>query len=62
LHFIQPGKPTQNALVESFNGKFRDFCSDLRWFASLDDARDEIDNWRGHSNHVRQQAPQFGDR
>jgi len=53
LHFIQPGKPTQNAFVESFNGKFRDYCLDLNWFASLDDARATIDNWRHHYNHVR---------
>ena len=53
LHFIQPGKPTQNAFVESFNGKFRDYCLDLHWFASLEDARQEISNWREHYNHVR---------
>lgn len=53
LHFIQPGKRTQNAFVESFNGKFRDYCLDLHWFASLADARDEIESWRDHSNHVR---------
>jgi putative transposase len=53
LHFIQPGKPTQNAFVESFNGKFRDYCLDLHWFASLADAKDEIENWRVHYNHVR---------
>lgn len=53
LHFIQPGKPTQNAFVESFNGKFRDYCLDLNWFASLDDARSIIDTWRHHYNHVR---------
>ncbi len=53
LHFIQPGKPTQNAFVESFNGKFRDYCLDLHWFASLEDAREEIENWRDHYNHVR---------
>ena len=53
LHFIQPGKPTQNAFVESFNGKFRDYCLDLNWFASLDDARSTIDTWRHHYNHVR---------
>lgn len=53
LHFIQPGKPTQNAFVESFNGKFRDYCLNLNWFSSLDDARSTIDSWRDHYNHVR---------
>jgi len=53
LHFIQPGKPTQNAFVESFNGKFREYCLDLNWFASLDDARSTIERWRRHYNHVR---------
>jgi putative transposase len=53
LHFIQPGKPTQNAFVESFNGKFRGYCLDLHWFASIDDARSTIDGWRQHYNHVR---------
>ena len=53
LSFIQPGKPTQNAFVESFNGKFRDYCLDLHWFASLEDARSTIDTWREHYNHVR---------
>jgi putative transposase len=53
LHFIQPGKPTQNAFVESFNGKFREYCLDLNWFASLDDARSTIEQWRQHYNHVR---------
>jgi putative transposase len=36
LHFIQPGKPTQNAFVESFNGKLREYCLDLHWFASIE--------------------------
>ena len=53
LSFIQPGKPTQNAFVESFNGKFRDYCLDLHWFASFEDARSTIDTWREHYNHVR---------
>jgi putative transposase len=53
LHFIQPGKPTQNAFVESFNGKFRDYCLDLNWFLSLDDARRHIEEWRDHYNRVR---------
>ena len=53
LHFIQPGKPTQNAFVESFNGKFREYCLDLHWFGSLTEARAIIKRWRTHYNHVR---------
>ena len=53
LHFIQPGKPTQNAFVESFNGKFREYCLNLNWFAGLEDARLTIEQWREHYNHVR---------
>jgi putative transposase len=53
LHFIQPGKPTQNAFVESFNGKFRDYCLNLNWFASIEDARTTINDWRDHYNEVR---------
>jgi putative transposase len=53
LHFIQPGKPTQNAFVESSNGKMRAYCLDLHWFKNIDDARSEIDNWQRHYNHVR---------
>jgi putative transposase len=52
-HFNQPGKPTQNACVESFNGKFREYCLDLNWFASIDDARAIIDTLRKHYNYVR---------
>ena len=46
LLFIRPGKPTENAYVESFNGKFRDECLNLHWFTSLRDARQTIDEWR----------------
>jgi putative transposase len=53
LHFIQPGKPTQNAFVESFNGKFRDQCLNLNWFRDLAEARNAIDGWRTHYNEVR---------
>lgn len=53
LHFIQPGKPTQNAFVESLNGKFRDGCLNQHWFRSLEEARYEIDQWRCHYNHER---------
>ena len=53
LHFIQPGKPTQNAFVESFNRTFRDGCLNQHWFRDLGDARREIDDWRRHYNEVR---------
>lgn len=56
LNFIQPGKPTQNAFVESYNGKFRDYCLNLNWFASLEGARQQIETWRTRSNHVRPQG------
>ena len=53
LNFIQPGKPVQNAFVESFNGKFRDSCLNENWFTSLADARSTINAWRIHYNEVR---------
>jgi hypothetical protein len=56
LHFIQPGMPMQNAFVESFNsfnGKFREYCLDLNWFMSLEDARLRIERRREHYTHVR---------
>jgi len=53
LHFIQPGKPTQNAFVESFNGRFRESCLNQHWFRSMQHARDEIDTWRPHYNEER---------
>jgi putative transposase len=46
LRFIQPGKPAQNAFVESFNGKFRDECLNASWFVSLADAIRAIAAWR----------------
>ena len=46
LHHIAPGKPTQNAFIESFNGKFRDECLNEHSFASLAEARDLIEVWR----------------
>jgi putative transposase len=46
LHFIQPGKPTQNAFVESFNGRFRDECLNEHEFANLAHARSIIESWR----------------
>jgi putative transposase len=46
LEFIQPGKPVQNAYVESFNGRLRDECLNANWFTSLSDARRKVESWR----------------
>ena len=53
LHFIQPGKPVQNALIESFNGRMRDECLNEHWFMSLGEARETIEAWRRDYNEVR---------
>ena len=53
LGFIQPGKPTQNAFVESLNGKFRNECLNRHWFRSLEDAETEIMLWQNQYNNVR---------
>lgn len=53
LHFIEPGKPTQNAHIESFNGKFRDECLNENWFLSLQEARMKIEAWRRDYNQAR---------
>ncbi len=53
LHFITPGKPTENAYVESFNGKFRDECLNEHWFLGLSDAQRIIEEYRIDYNRVR---------
>lgn len=53
LHFIAPGRPMENAFVESFNGRFRDECLNQHWFTSLGDARRTIEEWRVDYNDVR---------
>ncbi len=53
LEFIRPGKPIENAHIESFNGKFRDECLNENWFISLDDARRKIEAYRTDYNEVR---------
>jgi len=52
-HFIEPGKPNQNAYVESFNGRLRDECLNEHWFMSLGQARETIETWRLDYNAVR---------
>jgi putative transposase len=51
--FIDPGKPWQNGVGESFNGKFRDECLSLEWFRSRAEAKVVIETWRRHYNMVR---------
>jgi len=53
LKFIQPGKPIQNAFIESFNGRLRDECLNQNWFRSLDEAKVTIERWRMEYNHER---------
>ena len=50
---IQPGKPTQNARVESFNGRLREECMNVSWFQNLFDARRKIAAWRKEYNEER---------
>jgi putative transposase len=50
---IDPGKPWQNGVAESFNGKFRDECLSLEWFRSRAEAKVLIEAWRQHFNEVR---------
>jgi putative transposase len=53
FHFIDPGKPIQNAYIESFNGKFRDECLNQNWFVGLADAQRLIETWRVDYNTAR---------
>jgi transposase InsO family protein len=53
LRLIEPGKPNQNAYVESFNGRLRDECLNEHWFTSLAHARTVIETWRREYNEER---------
>jgi len=53
LHFISPGKPVENAYIESFNGKLRDECLNQQYFADLGDARNKLADWRRTYNEER---------
>ena len=52
-HYIAPGKPTQNAFIESFNGKLRDECLNETLFSSLADAKETLEAWQEDYNHHR---------
>ena len=53
LDFSRPGKPTDNAFIEAFNGRFRVECLNAHWFLSLADARKKLEDWRKYYNEER---------
>ena len=53
LDFSRPGKPTDNAFIESFDGSFRDECLNVNWFLSLEDAKEKISAFKKEYNHFR---------
>lgn len=53
IDYSRPGKPTDNAFVESFNGTFRDECLNAHWFESIADARAVVESWRAEYNESR---------
>lgn len=53
LDFSRPGKPTDNAFIEAFNGRFRAECLNAHWFLSLADAREKLEAWRKDYNEHR---------
>lgn len=53
LDFSRPGKPTDNAYIEAFNGRFRAECLNAHWFLTLADAAEKMEDWRRYYNEVR---------
>ena len=53
LDFSRPGKPTDNAFIEAFNGRLREECLNENWFLSLEDAREKVRVWREEYNRRR---------
>ena len=53
LDFSRPGKPTDNAYIESFNSRFRLECLNEHWFLGLDDAKEKVESWRDDYNKER---------
>ena len=53
LDFSRPGKPTDNAFIEAFNGGFRAECLNANWFLSLADAQKKVEDWRRYYNEER---------
>ncbi len=53
MQFSRPGKPTDNAFIEAFNGSLRDECLNVHWFADLTDAKQKLQAWRREYNESR---------
>nr|WP_269744767.1 transposase [Leptospira kirschneri] len=53
MHFTTPGKPTENAFIESFNGKMRNECLNENWFKNIEETRCLVEVWRNFYNSVR---------
>lgn len=53
LEFSRPGKPVDNAFIESFNGSLRDECLNTNWFLSIEDAKNKLEVWRMDYNEYR---------
>jgi putative transposase len=53
LDFSRPGKPTDNAFIEAFNGRFRAECLNAHWFLNLADAQKKVEDWRRYYNEER---------
>jgi putative transposase len=53
LDFSRPGKPTDNAFIEAFDGRLREECLNENWFLSLEDAREKVEAWREEYNRQR---------
>jgi hypothetical protein len=55
--FSRPGKPTDNAFIESFNGRVREECLNRAYFTSLEDSRERVESWRIDDKEVRPRRP-----
>jgi len=53
IDFSRPGKPTDNAHIETFNGSLRDECLNVHWFSSIEEAQALIEAWRREYNESR---------
>jgi putative transposase len=53
LDFSRPGKPTDNAFIEAFNGRLRAECLNAHWFMTLADASEKLEDWRNYYNTDR---------